>query len=110
MKAACNFSTNSSDLVAGPFLSQILHLANRSVQVLGSEGGGEVGRVGGDHDQGEEVPHARDEPGGERLGGDLDFDSGEVIRITKVKFTKTRCKINHTYQSQKPSNFKVVLE
>ena len=72
-------------MVAGPFLSQILHLANRSVKVLGSEGGGEVGRVGGDHDQGEQVPHARDEPGGERLGGDLDWDSGEVIRITKVR-------------------------
>ena len=84
-KAVWNFSKNSSGLVAGPFLSQILHLANRSVKVLGSEGGGEVGRVGGDHDQGEEVPHARDEPGGERLGGDLDCDSGEVIRITKVR-------------------------
>ena len=63
----------------------MLHLAYRSVKVLGGEGGGEVGRVGGDHDQGEEVPHARDEPGGERLGGDLDCDSGEVLEITNVR-------------------------
>ena len=55
------------------------------VEVLRSQGGGQVGGVGGDHDQGEQVPHARDEPGGERLGGDLDCDSGRVIRITKVR-------------------------
>ena len=55
------------------------------MKVLCCQGGRQVGRVGGDHDQGEEVPHARDEPGGERLGCDLDFDSGEVLGITKVR-------------------------
>ena len=32
------------------------------VEVLCCEGGSEVGGVGGDHDEGEQVPHARYEP------------------------------------------------
>ena len=32
------------------------------MEVLCCEGGSEVGGVGGDHDEGEQVPHARYEP------------------------------------------------
>ena len=38
-------------------VGKVLHLLNGSVQVLSCQGGGQVGRVGGDHDQGEQVPH-----------------------------------------------------
>ncbi len=34
---------------------------------LGGEGGGEVGGVGGHHDEGEEVPHTRYHPSGHCL-------------------------------------------
>ena len=42
------------------------------MKVLCCEGGSEVGCVGGDHDEGEQVPHARYEPadGDQEGGGD----------------------------------------
>ena len=41
------------------------------MKVLCCQGGRQVGRVGGDHDEGEQVPHPRDEPGGQGLGRHL---------------------------------------
>ena len=41
------------------------------MEVLGGEGGGQVGGVGGDHDEGEEIPHPGYEPGGEGPGRHL---------------------------------------
>ena len=41
------------------------------MKVLGCQGGRQVGRVGGDHDEGEQVPHPRNEPGGQGLGRHL---------------------------------------
>ena len=38
---------------------------------LHGEEGRQVGRVGADHDQGEEPPHGRDHPGGDGLGGQV---------------------------------------
>ena len=35
------------------------------MKVLRSEGGGQVSCVGGHQDEGEHVPHARQEPGGQ---------------------------------------------
>ena len=60
------------------------------VEVLCSEGGGQVGGVGGDHDEGEQVPHASNEPRGERFGGNLaahphDGGPGPPQRVVDVE-------------------------
>ena len=46
-------------------MEEILGRLDGSVEVLRREGGGEVGGVGGDHDEGEEIPHPSYEPGGQ---------------------------------------------
>ena len=50
-------STTHAAVLDLDLVGEVLHLLDGRVQVLGGEGGGQVGRVGGDHDQGEEVPH-----------------------------------------------------
>ena len=42
---------------------EILSIRDWAVERLGGEGGGQVGRVGGEQDQGEEVEDADQEPG-----------------------------------------------
>ena len=66
------------------------------VEVLRSQGGGQVGGVGGDHDEGEQVPHASNEPCGERLGGNLtphphDGGPGPPQRVVDVEVLRDFC-------------------
>ena len=64
-------------------LGEVLGRLDGGLHPLDGEEGGQVGGVGGDHDQGEEPPHARHHPGGDgpgtRGGGYRDVEMIVVV-------------------------------